>query len=73
MSVRFLLDTNICIYIAKRRPPEVASRFESMRPGDVGMSIITYGEQQSSGICSGYRACNRKLGPLKRTAIESSR
>ena len=44
MSYRFLLDTNICIYIAKRRPPEVASRFESLRPGDVGMSIITYGE-----------------------------
>jgi tRNA(fMet)-specific endonuclease VapC len=44
MSVRYLLDTNICIYIAKRRPPEVASRFESLRPGEVGMSIITYGE-----------------------------
>ena len=44
MSVRFLLDTNICIYIAKRHPPEVASRFENLRPGDVGMSIITYGE-----------------------------
>jgi len=44
MSYRFLLDTNICIYIAKRRPPEVASRFESLRPGDVGMSINTYGE-----------------------------
>ena len=44
MSVRFLLDTNICIYIAKRHPPEVARRFEDLRPGDVGMSIITYGE-----------------------------
>jgi tRNA(fMet)-specific endonuclease VapC len=44
MSVRYLLDTNICIYIAKRRPPEVARRFESLRPGEVGMSMITYGE-----------------------------
>jgi len=44
MSVRYLLDTNICIYIAKRRPPEVASRFERLRPGEVGMSMITYGE-----------------------------
>jgi len=44
MSFRFLLDTNICIYIAKRHPPEVARRFEGLRPGDVGMSIITYGE-----------------------------
>ena len=44
MSVRYLLDTNICIYIAKRRPPEVANRFERLRPGEVGMSMITYGE-----------------------------
>jgi tRNA(fMet)-specific endonuclease VapC len=44
MPVRYLLDTNICIYIAKRRPPEVAGRFESLRPGEVGMSMITYGE-----------------------------
>jgi tRNA(fMet)-specific endonuclease VapC len=44
MSVRYLLDTNICIYIAKRRPPEVAIRFERLQPGDVGMSMITYGE-----------------------------
>jgi tRNA(fMet)-specific endonuclease VapC len=44
MSVRYLLDTNICIYIAKRRPPEVAGRFERLRPGEVGMSMITYGE-----------------------------
>jgi tRNA(fMet)-specific endonuclease VapC len=44
MLVRYLLDTNICIYIAKRHPPEVAGRFESLRPGEVGMSMVTYGE-----------------------------
>ncbi len=43
-AVRYLLDTNICIYIAKRRPPEVAGRFERLYPGEVGMSMITYGE-----------------------------
>jgi tRNA(fMet)-specific endonuclease VapC len=42
--VRFLLDTNICIYIAKRRPPQVADRFEALQPGDVGMSVVTYAE-----------------------------
>ncbi len=42
--MRYLLDTNICIYIAKRRPPEVAGRFERLYPGEVGMSMITYGE-----------------------------
>lgn len=40
----FLLDTNICIYIAKRRPPEVLARFESLQPGEAALSVITYGE-----------------------------
>jgi len=42
--VRFLLDTNICIYIAKRHPPEVARRFARASAGSLGMSFITYGE-----------------------------
>jgi tRNA(fMet)-specific endonuclease VapC len=44
MRLRFLLDTNICIYIAKRRPLEVLERFKKLHPGEVGMSVITYGE-----------------------------
>ena len=40
--MRYLLDTNICIYIAKRKPGRVLSRLEHMRPGDVGMSVVTY-------------------------------
>jgi tRNA(fMet)-specific endonuclease VapC len=40
--MRYLLDTNICIYIAKRKPGRVLSRLERMRPGDVGMSVVTY-------------------------------
>ena len=43
-AMRYPLDTNICIYIAKRRPPRVAEHFEAVRPGELGMSIITYGE-----------------------------
>ena len=39
-----LLDTNICIYIAKRKPPEVLARFESLAEGEVAMSRITFGE-----------------------------
>jgi tRNA(fMet)-specific endonuclease VapC len=42
--VRYLLDTNICIYIANHRPSAVLERFQALRPGDVGMSAITYAE-----------------------------
>ncbi len=41
---QFLLDTNICIYITKQRPPEVLARFKRLAPGDVAMSVVTWGE-----------------------------
>jgi tRNA(fMet)-specific endonuclease VapC len=40
--MRYLLDTNICIYIAKQKPPSVLAHLQRLRPGDVGMSVITY-------------------------------
>lgn len=43
-SPRYLLDTNICIYIKNHRPPEVLARFSKLSPGKVAMSAITYGE-----------------------------
>jgi tRNA(fMet)-specific endonuclease VapC len=39
-----MLDTDICIYISKRRPSEVKARFERLKPGQMIMSVITYGE-----------------------------
>ncbi len=42
--LRFLLDTNICIYIAKQKPPAVLHKFEQLVVGEVAMSTITYGE-----------------------------
>lgn len=44
MDARFLLDTNICIHIRQRRPPEVLARFRRLRPGEAVISVITYGE-----------------------------
>lgn len=41
---RFLLDTNTCIYIRRRRPQEVVERFAKLKPGEAALSVITYGE-----------------------------
>ena len=41
---RFLLDTSICIYIRRKRPPEVLARFEKLKAGEAVLSVITYGE-----------------------------
>jgi tRNA(fMet)-specific endonuclease VapC len=44
MDARFLLDTNICIYIRRERPPAVLARFQRLKPGEAVLSVITYGE-----------------------------
>lgn len=44
MAPRYLLDTNICIYIRRKRPPEIHARFSRLRMGEAALSLITYGE-----------------------------
>jgi len=44
MAARFLLDTNICIYIQRQRPGNVLARFKKLTPGDAAISVITWGE-----------------------------
>ena len=44
MESRYLLDTNICIYIRQKKPDEVLRRFRDLRPGEAVLSVITYGE-----------------------------
>lgn len=40
----YMLDTNMCIYLMKEQPPQVAKRFAECRLGDVVMSAITFAE-----------------------------
>jgi tRNA(fMet)-specific endonuclease VapC len=40
----YLLDTNMCIYLMKNQPPEVAERFAACQVGDVLISAITHAE-----------------------------
>jgi tRNA(fMet)-specific endonuclease VapC len=44
MVARYILDTNICIYIRSRRPPELRGRLQRLEPGEAVLSVITYGE-----------------------------
>lgn len=44
MGVIFLLDTNICIYIINRRPPQVFERFAQAELEQIGISSITVAE-----------------------------
>lgn len=44
MGVRYMLDTNICVYIAKHNPPAVRERFSQHASQELAMSVITLGE-----------------------------
>ena len=51
--MQYLLDTNICIYLIKKRPPEVLDQFRSHALHDVAISTITlfeleYGAQKAN-------------------------
>ena len=54
--LRYMLDTDICIYLAKDRYPQVTARFERLKPDQPVMSAITYGELQFGANKSSQRS-----------------
>jgi tRNA(fMet)-specific endonuclease VapC len=44
--MKYLIDTNICIYIINKRTPDVVQRFKNFAMGDIGISSITVSELQ---------------------------
>lgn len=44
ITARYLLDTNICIYLAKQQPPTILAKFATLQEGEAVISVITYGE-----------------------------
>ena len=53
--MQYLLDTNICIYLIKKRPSEVLEQFRKHSPQDVVISTITLFELQYGIEKSQYR------------------
>ena len=42
--MKLLLDTNICIYLIKKKPPSVLRHFNAYAVGTIGISSITVAE-----------------------------
>ncbi|MBL0382468.1 MAG: type II toxin-antitoxin system VapC family toxin [Desulfofustis sp. PB-SRB1] len=65
-----MLDTNICIYIIKRKPPNVINRFQQAEISHIGISSITlsellYGISKSSKPEQNRIALTQFLAPLE--------
>lgn len=72
---RYLLDTNICIYIINRKPPEVFRHFEGLSVGDIAISSITGAELAhgvtKSGSSRNQQALEKFLMPLDILAFDT--
>ncbi len=67
--MNLLLDTNICIYLIKKRPPSVLKRFDALPAGAVAISSITvaeleFGAQKSQYPSQNQQALEQYLLPL---------
>ena len=57
--MRYLLDTNICIYLIKHKPLQVIEKFNACSVGEIGVSSITVGELWYGVAKSAHRQANR--------------
>ncbi len=74
--MRYLLDTDICIYAIKKHPPRVIERFKRHSPGDIAISTITlfelqYGVEKSRQRSRSGQALSRFLSPLRLLSLDS--
>ncbi len=58
---RYLLDTNIWIYLMRNRPPEVRARFARLKPGAVVLSPLVLGELHVGWRKSAHAEANHVL------------
>ncbi|KVH69457.1 twitching motility protein PilT [Burkholderia ubonensis] len=62
---RYMLDTNMCSYLMKNQPEQVAKRFARYYVGDVVMSAITYAElEYGVAVCANPDRERRNLAAL---------
>ncbi len=66
MNPKYMLDTNICIYLMKHQPLEVRARFDQCFVGDVVISAITLAELEFGIACS-----SKATQVANRSALES--
>lgn len=68
--MKYMLDTNICIYIIKKKPVNVLDRFKKSPVGSIGISAITlaelqYGIMKSANPPKNQDALDKFLTPLE--------
>ena len=68
--MKYLLDTNICIYLIKQKPETVLRHFKTHSIGDIGISSITlaelrFGVEKSQQVQRNRQALEEFILPLE--------
>jgi len=68
--IKYMLDTNICVYIIKQKPAKVIERFKHADISQIGISSITlselqYGVSKSSKPEQNQMALSQFVAPLE--------
>jgi len=68
--VKYLLDTNICVFVIRQKPQLVVERFRQQPPDDLAISTVTlaelrYGADKSSNANKNHAALDLFLAPLE--------
>lgn len=68
--MKYMLDTDTCIYVINKRSQKVFDRFKRHRVGDIGLSSISlselqYGAQKSSNVEKNLESLNAFVTPLE--------
>ncbi len=68
--MKYLLDTNICIYALNKRPPGILERLRAVGPTAVSISVITavelrHGAEKSRDPAKANAKLDRFFSPIK--------
>ena len=58
--IRYMLDTNICIYVIRKKPSHLIQHLQGLRITDVGISSITLSELEY-GVAKSQKPQQNKL------------
>ena len=58
--MKYMLDTNICVYIIKKKPPQILKKFMDFNLSDICISSITLAELEF-GACKSNNPTKNKL------------
>ncbi len=68
--MKYLLDTNICVFVIRQKPEVVVRRFRKHQIDELGISTVTfaelrYGDDKSSDPSKNHSALDAFVAPLE--------